>query len=150
MKLIRWNPTQPSLSREFPALDEVNRLFDGFMTRGFGDVAASFTPAVDIDESAEDFTVRVDLPGVSQKDVKVSLMGDTLTIRGERKREEAPKERSTHRVERTYGAFERIFTFSTPVNNEGIQARYRDGVLEVVIPKAEQAKVREIEIQAAS
>jgi HSP20 family protein len=149
MKLIRWNPTLPTLSREFPALDEVNRLFDGF-TRGFGDVAASFTPAVDIDESAEDFTVRVDLPGVSQKDVKVSLMGDTLTIRGERKREEARKDRSTHRVERTYGAFERIFTFSTPVNNEGIQARYREGVLEVVIPKAEQAKVREIEIQAAS
>ena len=148
MKLIRWNPTHPTLSREFPALDEVNRLFDGFMTGG--DVAASFTPAVDIDESAEDFTVRVDLPGVSQKDVKVSLMGDTLTIRGERKRAEARKERSTHRVESTYGAFERIFTFSTPVNNEGIQARYRDGVLEVVIPKAEQAKVREIEIQAAS
>jgi HSP20 family protein len=147
MKLIRWNPSVPS--REFPALGEFNRLFDGLVTREF-DSSSTFTPAVDIDESAEDFTVRVDLPGVSQKDVKVSLMGDTLTIRGERKREEGRKDRNAHRIERTYGTFERIFTFGTPVNNEGIHARYRDGVLEVVVPKAEEAKVREIEIKAAS
>ena len=148
MKLIRWNPTFPGTRRELPVLDEFDRLFDGFMTRGLAE--AAFTPAIDIDEGADDFTVLVDLPGVSQKDVKVSLMGDTLTIRGERKRGEVHKDRNAHRIERTYGAFERIFTFGTPVKNEGIHARYRDGVLEVVVPKAEEAKVREIEIQAAS
>jgi len=148
MKLIRWNSGVPN--RDFTALDEFNRLFDGLTRGNTGVDGSAFTPAVDIDESADDFTVRVDLPGVSQKDVKVSLMGDTLTIRGERKRGEIQKDRNAHRIERTYGAFERIFTFGTPVKNEGIHARYRDGVLEVVVPMAEEAKVREIEIQAAS
>jgi len=149
MKLIRWNPTFPGRS-SFPALREFDRLFDGLVSQNLSDVAPSFTPSIDIDEGAEDFTVRVDLPGVSQKDVKVTLMGDTLTIRGERKRDDVNQDRNTHRIERTYGSFERTFTFGTPVKNEGIHARYRDGVLEVVVPKAEEAKVREIEIQAAS
>jgi len=60
------------------------------------------------------------------------------------------KDRNTHRTERTYGTFERTFTFGTPVKNEGIKAQYRDGVLEVVVPKAEEAKVREIEVQVGS
>jgi HSP20 family protein len=151
MTLIRWNPLLPS--RELPSLqDEVNRLFDGFLTRSYsrGDSLPMFTPAVDVEESADDFVVHVDLPGISQKDVKVNLIGDTLTIRGERKQQELKKDRNTHRVERTYGAFERSFTFGTPVKNDGIQARYRDGVLEIVVPKAEEAKVREIEVQVAS
>ena len=151
MTLIRWNPLFPSRGREIPSLqEEVNRLFDGFMTQSRGDLAAVFTPAVDIEESADDFVVRADLPGISQKDVKVSLIGDTLTIRGERRQEAARGGHNTHRLERTYGSFERSFTFGTPVKNEGIQARYRDGVLEVVVPKAEEAKVREIEVQVAS
>lgn len=153
MTLIRWNPTLPTVGRELPSLqEEVNRLFDGFLTRGFprGDVAPTFTPAVDIEESADDFVLRADLPGISQKDVKVNLIGDTLTIRGERKQEEVRKDRNTRRVERSYGVFERSFTFGTPVKNDGIQARYRDGVLEIVVPKAEEAKVREIEVQVAS
>src|SRR4030095_3941468 len=125
MSLIRWNPTFPSLRREFPSLREFDRLFDGLVSQRLGDAAATFSPAVGVDESAEDFTVRVDLPGVSQRDVKVSLMGDTLTIRGERKQGEIQKDRNAHRIERTHGAFERIFTFGTPVKNEGIHARYR-------------------------
>jgi len=152
MTLIRWNPVLPTVRRELPTLqEEVNRLFDGFWSGGpaRADVAA-FTPAVDIEESADDFVVRVDLPGISQKDVKVNLMGDTLTIRGERKKENVRKDRNTHRTERTYGTFERTFTFGTPVKNEGIKAQYRDGVLEVVVPKAEEAKVREIEVQVGS
>ena len=84
MTLIRWNPTSVHPLRELGSVqDEVNRLFDGIFTRGTlrGDLNAIFTPAVDIEETAEEFVVRVDLPGVAQKDVKVSLMGDTLTIR---------------------------------------------------------------------
>ena len=153
MTLIRWNPVLPSVGRELPLLrGEVNRLFDGYFTRGFlsQDAASTFTPAVDIEESADEFIVRVDLPGLSQKDVKVNLMGDTLTIRGERKQESVRKDRNTHRVERSYGVFERAFTFDTPVKNEGIKAQYRGGVLEIVVPKAEEAKVREIEVQVAS
>ncbi len=149
MTLIRWNPLLPTVGREVPSLqEEVNRLFDGFLTRSYGRDLPSFSPATDIEETADEFIVRADLPGISQKDVKVNLMGDTLTIRGERKQEK--KDRNAHRIERTTGTFERTFTFGTPVKSEGIKAQYRDGVLEVVVPKAEEAKVREIEVQVAS
>jgi len=146
MTLIRWNPLLTSQSRELVGMqDEVNRLFDSFFSRaGSRDDAASlFNPAAD-------FVVRVDLPGVSQKDVKVSLMGDTLTIRGERKRDEAQKNGSVHRLERVHGTFERTFTFGTPVRSDGVKAQVRDGVLQVRVPKAEEARVREIEVQIAS
>ena len=151
MALIRWNPMVGGASREMMSIqDEVNRLFDGFLSRsGAPSEYASFTPAVDVEETANDFIVRADLPGLEQKDVKVNLIGDTLTIRGERKQEKERKG-NVHRVERIYGSFERSFTFNTPVKNDGIHARYRDGVLEVVVPKADEAKVREIEVQVGS
>src|SRR5437867_4458790 len=153
MTLIRWNPLLTSQSRELVGMqDEVNRLFDSFFSRAgsLDDAASLFHPAADVQETPEDFVVRVDLPGVSQKDVKVSLMGDTLTIRGERKRDEAQKNGSVHRLERVHGTFERTFTFGTPVRSDGVKAQVRDGVLQVRVPKAEEARVREIEVQIAS
>ena len=75
---------------------------------------------MDVEETPEEFIVRADLPGVPQKDVKVSLMGDTLTIRGSRNDEKKRQDGSFHRVERTYGSFERSFTFGTPVKNDGV------------------------------
>jgi HSP20 family protein len=105
---------------------------------------------VDVEETPEDFVVRMDLPGVAQKDVKVSLMGDTLTIRGERKHEAEHKEGSWHRVERAYGSFERTFTLGAGVRNDKVKASYKDGVLEVRVPKAEEARLREIEVQVQS
>jgi HSP20 family protein len=152
MTLIRWNPALPGTGRELVTLqDEVSRLFDSFVGRGglASDRPAGYAPAVDIEETAEEFVVTADLPGFSPKDVKVNLMGDTLTIRGERKQEGTRKDRNIHRVERRYGLFERTITFDTPVKNDGIRARYKDGVLEIVVPKAEEAKVREIEVQVA-
>jgi HSP20 family protein len=132
--------------------DEINRLLDGFLTRSplRGDIAPAFTPAVDIEETADEFVLKVDLPGMSQKDVKVSLTGDILTIRGERKPESDQKDGGVHRVERVYGSFERSFRLGTPVRNDKVKAQYRDGVLEIHVPKAEEAKVREIEVQVAS
>ena len=130
--------------------DEVNRLFDGVL--GWpqnGELQTLFAPPVDVEESAEEFIVRLDLPGVSQKDVKVSLLGDTLTIRGERKSETNCKDGSLHRSERAYGQFERSFTLGTPVRNDQVKATYKDGVLEVRVPKAEEARKREIEVQVA-
>jgi HSP20 family protein len=153
MTLMRWSPLLPSTSRELAGMqDEVNRLFDSMFSRTNArrDFESLYHPATDVQETPEDFVVRVDLPGVSQKDVKVSLMGDTLTIRGERKRDEAQKNGNAHRLERVYGTFERTFTFGTPVRGDGVKAQVRDGVLEVRVPKAEEARVREIDIQIAS
>ena len=149
MALVRWSPssTVPS-SRDLQ--DEVNRLFDGFFGRWpqSNGVSTLFAP-VDVEETAEEFVIKVDLPGVSQKDVKVSLMADTLTIRGERKIENSKKNGSVHRSERAYGRFERSFTLGTPVRNDQVKATYHDGVLEVRVPKAEEARTREIEVQVA-
>jgi HSP20 family protein len=146
MTLIRWNPSR---SRDLATFqDDMNRLFEGFFSRApLHADTAWFAPPVDLEETAEEFVLRVDLPGVSQKDVKVSLMGDTLTIRGERKSETTKDSGSLHRNERIHGVFERTFTLGTPVRNDQVKAQYRDGVLEVRVPKAEEAKLREVEVQ---
>jgi HSP20 family protein len=115
-----------------------------------GELPDAFFPAVDIEEVGDEFILRADLPGVSQKDVKVSLMGETLTIRGERKQETSKADATAVRFERLYGTFERTFTLGVPVRNDKVRALYRDGVLEIHVPKAEEAKLKEIEVQVAS
>jgi HSP20 family protein len=142
MTLMRWTPLSPNR-------DDVTRLFDSFFSRGVlgGDLPSTFAPAVDIEENAEAFLLRFDLPGISQKDVKVSLMGDTLTVRGERKSERNEKNGNYRRLERVSGSFERVFTLDSPVRADQIKAQYKDGVLEITVPKAEEAKLREIEVQ---
>ncbi len=148
--LIRWssNPGRDVLGIR----DEVDRLFESvFPARGavseWGNV---FAPPVDIEETRDEFIVHADLPGVAQKDVKVSLLGDVLTIRGERKQTHERKDQNLHRIERRYGSFERSFSLGVPVRADGVKASVRDGVLEVHVPKAEEARVREIEVQVAS
>ena len=153
MAITRWSPVTLSPARSLLGIrDEFDRLFDNFFTATplRGDLAPMFTPAVDIEETAEEFVIKADLPGMSQKDVKVNLMGDTLTIRGERKQETESKSGGMHRSERIYGAFERTFRLGTPVRNDKVKAQYKDGVLEVHIPKAEEAKLREVEVEVAS
>ncbi len=150
MAIVRWSPIT---GRELTTIqDEVNRLFDGVFGRSSfsQDLAQAFTPAIDVEEKPEEFVVHVDLPGVSSKDVKVTLTGDTLTIRGERKLDRESKNGGRRRVERSYGSFERSFTLGTPVRSDKVQATYRDGVLEVHVPKADEARVREIEVQVGA
>lgn len=147
MTLIRWTPNRNRSLTSFH--DEMDRLVDTFFNnRPLATFdAESFAPPVDIEETPEAFVLRADLPGMSQKDVKVSLTGDQLTLRGERRRENEKREGAVHRTERVYGAFERTFTLTSPVKGEQVKATYRDGVLEVRVPKAEEARVREIEVQ---
>ena len=150
MTLIRWSPTRYNSLRDVSSIqDDVNRLFDSFFTPAVSPGDGLYTPAVDIEETPEEFILKADLPGVPQKDVKVSLMGDTLTIRGERRAEQSTKNASHRRLERVHGTFERSFTLGTPVRNDQVKALYRDGILEVRVPKADQARLREIEVQVA-
>ncbi len=149
MTLIRWSPLSPQ--RELSSLrDEFDRVFENALTgRVARPEATVFVPSVDIEETSEEFVLRADLPGVPQKDVKVSLMGDTLTIRGERRLENDKRNGGMHRTERAYGTFERSFTLGASVRSDKVSAKYRDGVLEIHVPKAEEARVREIEVQVA-
>jgi HSP20 family protein len=145
MALIRWTPARDP----FAFQNDLNRLFDEVLgvSRNQGSVA--WTPAVDVEEHPEGFTIRTDLPGLKLEDIKITFADNQLVLRGEKRREEEKKEGSFIRTERVYGQFERAFTLSHAVQPERISATYRDGVLEVNVPKAEEAKSREIPIKTS-
>ena len=148
MALVRWSPGYVPARDLITMQDELSRFVDGIFTRPASrSELTPFVPVVDIEETAEAFVLRADLPGVPQKDVKVSLIGDTLTIRGSRSVETEQKDRKLLRVERRTGQFERSFTLGTPVRADAVKASYRDGVLEIHVPKADEARLREIDIQ---
>jgi HSP20 family protein len=144
---MRWSPIP---TRDlFNLHAEVHRLFgDPTESPLRGDLAPLFAPPVDIHETPEAFAIRIDVPGMSIKDVKVTLLGDSLTIRGERKQQVDGNSGKARRLERVYGPFERSFTLDSEVRGDSVRATYRDGVLEIHVAKAEQARIRDIEVQA--
>jgi HSP20 family protein len=149
MTLVRLIPGR---GRELGNLrGEVDHLFDSFFShRPFYSsptIESLMAPPVDVEETAEGYFFRADLPGMTEKDVKVSLTGDTLTLRGERKRETDTTAGNVHRTERVFGTFERTFTLPAPVRGDQVKASYRNGVLEIHVPKADEARVREIEVK---
>jgi HSP20 family protein len=103
-------------------------------------------PVCDVWETKDDVVISVELPGVNEKDVNVSITGDLLTVKGERRWEQSAKDDSHHRLERAYGKFERTVQLPMPVQADKVTATYRDGILTVRLPKAEEVKPREIKI----
>jgi HSP20 family protein len=124
----------------------VDNLFDG---AGWDDErsASVWNPAVDVEEREQEFVVRVELPGVQKEDVHIATQGNILTLRGEKKQHSESKESNYHRTERSYGSFQRSFTLPGSVKNDRIEASFSDGILEVVVPKAEDAKARTIDVK---
>jgi HSP20 family protein len=108
----------------------------------------TFFAPLDVHETDKDFTIRMDVPGVTEKDVKVTCHGDTLTISGERRAEKTETRSTARYTERTYGSFTRSMTLPVHVQHDAIRARYSNGVLEVVVPKAPSAQQREIKIES--
>ena len=136
MKLVRWNPFEDtSLSRFWDLPDE-------FDVRGW-------TPTVDIFERGDDIVLRAEVPAVRKEDLDLKVENNILTLRGEKRRDETVKNEHYHRTERHYGTFTRSFTLPSTVDTARIQASYKDGVLEVVLPKAEEAKPKQIEVKVA-
>ena len=147
MTLVRWSPVR----NVFGLRDELSHMLEESFGRPFGSGAQAVWQApLDVEESAESFTVRAELPGMKLEDIKISLVENQLLIRGEKRRELEKKDTAYHRVERAYGQFERALTLPSAVRADKIEAIYRDGVLEVSIPKAEEAKSREIPIKTAN
>jgi HSP20 family protein len=147
MALIRWDPF-----REMSSLQErMNRLMSDFRTRsplGEEEMAqGAWIPAVDIYETKESIVLNVELPGVTQQDLALEVKDNTLTIRGEKKLEKDVKEESFHRMERTYGSFMRAFTLPSTVSQDKVKAKFKDGVLEIMLPKAEEAKPKQIRVE---
>jgi HSP20 family protein len=154
MTLIRWKPVR-DISRWTPVTDmaaeflnmqkDIDRMFDRF--RGEGPEISGLAPSVDVVENDDNFLLSVELPGVRKEDVKITVADGVLTVRGEKKQEQERKNGSYHRLERSFGTFERSFTLPTAVQDGRIEAGFSDGVLTITVPKAEQAKVREIEVK---
>jgi HSP20 family protein len=133
------------LVRPEPFSREVDRLFDAFL--GQADRAGRrWVPPMDLVEAEDHFVLRADLPGLTEEDVKIEVQEGTLTISGERKAEHEEREHGWYRIERSFGAFNRSLTLPEHVNTDAIAAEFKDGVLEVRIPKPEERKPQRIEI----
>lgn len=143
--LARYNPMN-----DFRTLQA--RFFEPFFGRfEFNDdslKSGTWTPPVDLAEDAEKIVVRIEVPGIDEKELKVSFEDGLLTVSGERHFEQK-EDRNYHRIERTYGSFVRTFSLPRSVDGNAISANYTNGVLELEIPKREDAKPRQIQINVA-
>jgi len=127
---------------------DMDRLFDSFLGRmPSEEYAALWTPAVDVEETKDSLVVRAEIPGMSKEEIKIQTVGDNLVISGERKHEAEEKDRHFHRVERTYGKFQRALALPVEVEPDKAKASYKEGVLEITFPKSEKARAKEIEIE---
>jgi HSP20 family protein len=147
--LARWEPTT-EISHFGRGID---RLFEELLGRSMlrpvssGAVRGNWTPAVDILEKEDRIEILSDLPGFRAEDVEVTVEDGVLTIRGERKFEEASEGETYHKVERSYGLFERTFTLPNSVDMGKIAARFADGEMRVVLPKREETKPRSVKVK---
>jgi len=166
---VRHAHAWPAGAESSPFLElhrQMDRLFDDFARRtGFG-MPSIFTesptwstwnatpmmrPNVDIAENEKEYTIAVELPGVSEKDVNVEVVGDTLRISGEKKQESEEKNGNYHRIQRSFGAFQRILDLPQDANTEGVEAKFRNGVMTISIPRKEGVQVtpKRVEVTAA-
>jgi HSP20 family protein len=143
MQLTRWNP--------FVELDEIqqrlNRLFVERTAKTPPDAFADFMPPVDIQETENEFIVKADLPDVKKEEVKVHLQDGVLAIEGERRQEKEEKGKRFHKVEREYGKFVRRFAMPTDIDATKVRAEFKEGVLNVYLPKAPSAKPMLVDVK---
>lgn len=145
MAIVRWDPFRDLMSIQ----ERVNRLLSDAPSRwGADEGYGAWIPPVDIFERGESLVIRAEIPGVQSGDVDVRVENGVLTLQGQRTREEQIEERSAFRLERQFGAFSRSFSLPTTVDAGKIEARLKDGVLEIALPKAEEAKPKKVLIQA--
>jgi HSP20 family protein len=142
--------------REFSTLqDRINRVFRESYTHGTPGqdeslTTSSFAPAVDVYEDEHNVTLKIEVPGIDEKDIDVRLENNTLTVHGERKIEKEEKEENYRRVERQYGSFTRTFTLPTTVDSEKVSATYDKGVLKIALPKKAEAKPKQIKVNVGT
>ena|SRR6185295_14833464 len=151
MTIVRWEPFRDLVGLQ----NRMNRLFAQSQRGEAGSGAeesaapASWVPAVDIFEKDGTIVLTAELPGIDIKDVDVRVENNVLTLQGQRKFDQELKKDNVHRVERVYGSFTRSFTLPSVVDTEKIKAESKDGVLKVTLPKREEAKAKQIQVQAA-
>jgi len=150
MALVRWEDPIDMLNR-------FEREMSALINQFFGNAAARRTeptlprvwaPAVDVREDDNEITINMELPGVKPEEVEIELTGDMLCVKGERKFQDEERRKDYVRIERAYGTFQRSFTLGTPTDAEKVTAHYRDGVLSITLPKAEQVRPKKVQVKA--
>jgi HSP20 family protein len=143
--------SKPQSEEQFPTIvrREIESLFSRLFGRGAVEpsFSAGFSPAVDLCETAEEFTIKAEIPGIDAKDLEVNLVNDVLTIKGEKSEEKEEKKEGVHKIERTFGSFSRSFKLNSEVQQDKIEAEYRDGILTLKIPKAEDVQEKALRIE---
>jgi len=145
MALMKWTP--------FGDLATFRREMDRLFERFFGELptlefpAFGWTPRLDVSETKDSVTVKVELPGLEPKDLDISISGNMLTIKGEKKQETEEKDEHHHLVERAYGSFSRMVQLPAPVSADKVKATFKNGVLTIALPKTEEAKRKAIPIK---
>jgi len=154
MMITKWQPQFPSLHtwNPFEELAGFRRIFDepsdsvlreGVMTTG------EWKPLMDVVETKDGMTLKVEVPGVKQEDISIALEDNTLTVKGERKHESEVNEEGYNRFERSYGTFQRSVVLPRTVDANRVKATYKDGVLEIQLPKKEEARPKAIKVETA-
>lgn len=148
--LTRYRPFRGPLA-SLPR--ELDRLMDetlGTMDWGRGENLRNWFPTTDVSETPEHLKLRLEVPGLSREDIKISVENNMLTVRGEKRQETTSEDETFYRTERSYGSFERSFTLPNHLEHDEIKANLQDGVLTIQIPRREEARAREISIEGGS
>lgn len=152
MTLVRRNRTEAA---PWNALREIEDHFSRFFSEPFGTLSewpngsGGWIPAIDVSENENEYVIEADIPGVSKDEIKLEMIDNAVSIKGERKSEktEEDKKRGYHRVERSYGSFQRSVQIPGGFKSDGVQAKFDNGVLRVTLPKPEESKPRTITVQ---
>ncbi|MDE1889648.1 MAG: Hsp20/alpha crystallin family protein [Planctomycetota bacterium] len=148
-EITKWTllPTISSLQ------SEMNRMMDRFFRGGdlseFGTEIGAWIPPIDLSETAEKITVKAEIPGIDPKEVDISIQGDTLLIKGEKKEEKEEKGKNYYRMERRYGGFSRSIDLPSSVDTNKVTAEYKNGVLEITLQKKEAVKPKQISVKVS-
>ena len=140
--------TWPTFGRLTNLRDEIDRLFEAPLAELVrnSQLLSGWTPALDVSEEKDHFTVKAELPGMKKEDIEVAMHEGSLSISGERKSESKHEDSEMYRAERFFGRFQRTVSLPAPVAVDKIQAQYKDGVLTITLPKTEEAKPKRIEV----
>ena len=151
MNLIRYqrpDSVWPTFGRLSSLRDELDRLFESPWAdlANTSQLLSGWTPALDVHEDKDNFVVQAELPGMKREEIDVSLHDGALSLSGERKTEKKYEEAEVYRTERFFGKFQRTVTLPAPVAADKVKAQYKDGVLTITLPKTEEAKPKQIDV----
>src|SRR5438093_6235991 len=153
--LTRWQrpelATWPTFGRLSNLREEIDRLFEAPLAEWArsSQLLSGWSPALDVYEDKDNFVVKAELPGMKREEIEVSLQDGGLSISGERKSEEKYEEGEVYRAERFFGKFQRTVTLPTPVAVDKVKAQYKDGILTITLPKTEEAKPKQIDVNVS-